>query len=472
MLSPNDPGCQRFIDRPGFAKRADNYVEIVALADSFQGLQGVTWHSLTDTLFDGFPFLGISEGAHHVLMLLCRHLTTAHWASGGDILVWPSNDRLAKCCGVSDRTIQQRLKELEAAGLVIREYTRINSRMSGRQANRPQGGINLAPLGAKLAALRSAIDDARREAEAEREARYSRLDDVSFEQGISRRDEISFGHKQSHLNHSTETVPQVARAPYESDATRRIADGITIEDQPTQHHSRNTKERGSPGGEGFSSERQLDRSIVAETARGAMLAAIQLSPTLSEVSPLAALETASIDEILRHIGRVIVPIFPDRNTALTWDWAVKRHGWRALLCLVAAIEDPTVRDRYRMFGYFATCVDTGQLDLSSNFKRIERLRPAPIVAEPDPAPIEDKSADLPPAWAAIIDHLRKDLSAATVAAWIEPLNFRDIERGCLRLVAPSRFHADHVTREFEQRLLHAARRVDRDTHRILIEVSS
>ena len=469
MLMPNDPGCQQLIERPGYAKRADNFIEIVALADSFQGLQNVTWHSLTDTLFDGFSFLGVSEGAHRVLMLLCRHLTTDQWASG-DLFVWPSNDRLANCCGASHRTIQQRLKELESAGLIIREYTRINSRMSGRHANRPQGGINLAPLGAKLAALRSAIDEARRQAEAERQARYARLGDDSFDQDISCRDEETFAHKQSHLNHSTDTVPAGASAPFGMDATRRITDGITVEDQTSQHRRRKTKERGSPGGEGFSSERQLDRTSAAETAHAAMLAAIQLSPTLSEVSPLTALQAATIDEILRHLGHVIGQLFPERNTALTWEWAVKRHGWRAALCLVAALEDPTVRDRYRMFGYLTTKVDTGQLDLSSNFKRIERLKPA--AAEAEPAPIEAKAVDHHPTWAAIIDHLRKDLSAATVAAWIDPLNYRDIERGSLHLVAPSRFYADHVRQEFEQRLLAASRRVDPTIHRVVIEVSS
>ncbi|HVJ35201.1 MAG TPA: helix-turn-helix domain-containing protein [Terriglobia bacterium] len=472
MLSPNDSACQRFDSPPGFVKRAENFPEVAALAEDFAGIQGLTWHGLTDLLFDGFRYLGISEGALHLLLQLCRKLHTQKWAEG-DTIVWPANDTLANLCQVSARTIQSRLRELEVAGLIIREYTRINSRMTRRRTVRqPEGGIDLAPFGARIGEIRAAIDAGRQAAAIERDARYRRFDDDSAGLEVSCGDEISVAHKQSHLNHHPDTVRPAAKAPGKSDASRRIADGFTLEVPPKQRHSGTKDPNCSPGGEGSNSTAAKASSIAAEAAHAALVRAIEQSPTLSALPFLQELGARTINEILSLLRNAISTLFPARNSVMTWDWGMKRHGWRIGLCLIAALDDPTVRDQGRMFGYLATRVDPGQLDLGANFRRIEKGRASSDAAPSAATETVEFGPALDPTWRQIVNALEADLGAATVKAWIVPLTFRDIEGGYLRLMTAKRFYADRVRQEFEQPILRAARRAGFEVSHLHIEVSS
>jgi hypothetical protein len=446
--------------------------EVAAVAARFTGIDGLTHHGIHDALFHGLWYLGISEGSARVLEHLCGYLSRDQWAEG-QCLVWPSNARLADGCGVSIRAIQFRLRELEQAGLIARAYTHRNTRAPrGRNANR-EGGIDLAPLGARLPGLIAMVERDRAEAAARREASHARYEDVSLDHGTSPHHEKSDTQKQSQPIHLKETVTPFANAPGgESAASRRHADGISHEGPNRNQQSGSTKDC-SPGGEAAISQFHTSTDIAVEAARKAIFRAYRASPTLRQHITEEQLLHSSIGQVLALAGGTVAAIFPERNTTHTWNWAVKRHGWRAILCLVAAVEDPSIRDPYKVFGYFASKVPAGQLDLESNLRRIETGRTPPAA----PSETKPSRSELPakvnlPAgpWGKIIKRLAGRLRTGDMGAWITPLTFVGIEDAELRLIAPTGFVRDWVTNHFADAIGKAARGAGFEVHRVSIKL--
>src|SRR5262245_61255320 len=82
----------------GLAKRAENFQELCRLATTCPGIPDMTYLRLESTLKRAVGILGISHGAHGLLMLLCDYLNADSWRNGA-LLVWPSNHTLAAYTG-------------------------------------------------------------------------------------------------------------------------------------------------------------------------------------------------------------------------------------------------------------------------------------------------------------------------------------------------------------------------------------
>jgi len=473
MLTQTDEPCQAPPSRPGFARRAENYPDIVAQAQTFTGLEGVTAGLIYRILIDGFPHLRVSRTAFHLLLNLVGHLTAEDWAKGSAI-VWPSNERLADQCDVTVRQVQRALGELEHAGLVIRAYTHRHSRMTRNKRNGAEGGIDLAPLGSKLPALSSAVQVKKAEIADRRERRHRRVHDVSYMSDNSCPDEISDTHEQSHLKQSINTVRAAAKASDQSDASRRNTAGISVEGSNQKRYSGATTEiRSSDDETGFSTRAKRQPTILAETPKIAILRAYRLSPTLQEVVAEGEILEASLDDLMAIFRRAVASLMPQRNTTMTWDWMVKYHGWRAAIAFIVALEEPGVSNRSGYFGYFLKPDLPKPLNFSSNFKRIAAARREVVNAHPAdanrPGRVETASPPVDGLWGAVVARLSQTVAAASVTAWILPLTFLENENGVLRLSARSMFAKDWIDREFRDGILRAARAEDPSIRAVTIE---
>src|SRR5580693_4584739 len=137
--------------RPGFAKRAPNFPEVVAQADGWRWSSGETIARVAGAVLKGTPSLTIPQ--RMTLLLYVEHLNQDRLEQ--DIAcVWPSTHLVARYLGCSESQARANRRALEAAGYLVRDYTR---------ANRPAGveAYDLRPLMARLGEL-EAIDDALR----------------------------------------------------------------------------------------------------------------------------------------------------------------------------------------------------------------------------------------------------------------------------------------------------------------------
>ncbi|MCA1972103.1 MAG: hypothetical protein LDL44_04640 [Caenispirillum sp.] len=112
----------------------------------------------------------LTPAAVHLLALLVEHVHGDDRWRLGRLRVVPSNARLAAMMGTCERGIRRLLSLLEANHWIVRRYTASNRR------SRPEAGIDLAPVAARLADLRRAVDwvaeegrEARRKSDAERD---------------------------------------------------------------------------------------------------------------------------------------------------------------------------------------------------------------------------------------------------------------------------------------------------------------
>ena len=148
--------------RPGFAKRAENFSEVCSLAERWRWSPGETIARVAGAVLKGTPSLSIPQ--RMTLLLYVEHLNQDRLEQ--DIAcVWPSTGLVADYLGCSESQARANRKALEAAGFLVRDYTR---------ANRPAGveAYDLRPLMARLEEL-EAVDGAIREGVAARRAAYS-----------------------------------------------------------------------------------------------------------------------------------------------------------------------------------------------------------------------------------------------------------------------------------------------------------
>jgi len=148
--------------RPGFAKRAENFSEVCATAEAWRWSPGETIARVAGAVLKGTPTLSIQQ--RMTLLLYVEHLNQDRLEQ--DLAcVWPSTALIAEYLGCSPAQARANRRALEAAGFLVRDYTR---------ANRPAGveAYDLRPLMARLSELEG-VDDGIREAMAARRASYS-----------------------------------------------------------------------------------------------------------------------------------------------------------------------------------------------------------------------------------------------------------------------------------------------------------
>ena len=196
--------------RPGFAKRAENFSEVCAQAEGWRWNPGETIARVAGAVLKGTPSLTIPQ--RMTLLIYVEHLNQDRLEQ--DIAcVWPSTALVAEYLGCSQSQARANRRALEAAGFLVRDYTK---------ANRPAGveAYDLRPLLARLGEL-EAVDDAIREAMEARRAAYS--DNVVFATRYSARAPESRRLEQSHQNFSSSVREKDAAAPRHEPSSRPAA---------------------------------------------------------------------------------------------------------------------------------------------------------------------------------------------------------------------------------------------------------
>ena len=135
--------------RPGFAKRAENFSEVCAQAEGWRWNPGETIARVAGAVLKGTPSLTIPQ--RMTLLIYVEHLNQDRLEQ--DIAcVWPSTALVAEYLGCSQSQARANRRALEAAGFLVRDYTK---------ANRPAGveAYDLRPLMARQgeSSLRRAV---------------------------------------------------------------------------------------------------------------------------------------------------------------------------------------------------------------------------------------------------------------------------------------------------------------------------
>jgi hypothetical protein len=447
--------------RPGFAKRAENFSEVCAAAETWRWSPGESIARVAAAVLKGTPTLTIPQ--RMTLLLYVEHLNQDRLEQ--DVAcVWPSTSLIAEYLGCSESQARANRRALEAAGYLVRDYTR---------ANRPAGieAYDLRPLMARLEELEG-IDDAIREAMAARRAAYSEA--VAFPTKYSARAPESRRLEQSHENLKSSVREMDTASPRHSPQTRPSTRPENRQDSGSSTPRQRTGTTGviaSPGGaNGFSSAKP-DTSVYAEMVRQELRTAVRVCPRLAPLvsdAVLANPASATPEDAARIAGAAaeLLPE-PQRNNDQTVTWGWRRHGIRVLTMLAIALEDPEVRSPCGYFGKLAT-QERGAADLRLNLARILRQKgdipppeigPAAIdepspAAEPPPLMFAPGAED--PPWPEINAELRRLIRDGAHGSWFNRIGFHGIIDGVLTLSTPTGIAADRITRDYVEAIKMAA----------------
>ena len=479
--------------RPGFPRRPCNFEDIRAQAVRWRG-DRVSKDRLVRAVAFGTPMLTLQERA--MLFTLIGFLSREQIESGA-AFVFASNHTLAELIGSTESTVRRLKGRLEHAGLVVRNMT---------NSNRPDYGyaLDLRVLFARLNELEGTAAATFRACRERGDTLHASA--IYEEAELPPLPGNSAPHIQSTLENQKNTVPRepedsrllenqkntVPREPEDSRlaaATRSITErrqaspaaapnrnttaytstipGRTTESataanasftKPQERDKPLRRTRRSPSGAGGTNQPGTPQTFDGERARQRVLQAIGLSPTMQSHLGNVPLESSSLDVLVDTVEAAIPKLLPDRETAHTWAWAVRNHGWRAVPMLVVALEDQTVRDPYRYFG--ALAVSPTPPDLTTNLARVRYqqkrgggTRPAARGAS---SSCQDPADD--PVWRAIKAGLLHDgMPEAELRIWIAPLTYRGIDAKVLRLATTNRVVRDRVDRQYGSQLRAAAR---------------
>ena len=457
--------------RPGFAKRAENFSEVCAVAESWRWSGGETIARVAAAVLKGTPTLTIPQ--RMTLLLYVEHLNQERLEQ--DIAcVWPSTALIAEYLGCSQSQARANRRALEAAGFMVRDYTR---------ANRPAGveAYDLRPLMARLGELEG-VDGAIREAMEARRAAYS--DNVVFASKHSARAPESRRLEQSHENFSTSVRGKDAAAPRHESNSRPApppGNGTPPKDSGQRPTSGADSADGSPGGaSGFRSDRSAP-SVYAEMVRQELRSAAQVCPRLAPlVTPaLLADPLSAAPEVAAQVAaaaREWLP-FPERNNDQTAMWGWRKHGARVMVMLAIALEDPDVKSPCGYFGKL-TGQDRGAADLRLNLARILKGKgqvapPAPLdspAVEEEPPPLMFAPGVEDHPWPEIAGHLRAIVREGAWGSWFGRIGFHGLADGLLTLSTPTGIAADKIKRDYLPAILQAAEAAEVFVERVVVTV--
>jgi hypothetical protein len=450
--------------RPGFAKRAPNFAQVCERAERWRWQPGETIARIAGAVLKGTPTLTLPQRL--TLLLYVEHLNQDRLEQ--DIAcVWPSSALIADYLGCSESTARAHRRALEAAGYMVRDYTR---------ANRPAGveAYDLAPLVARLDEMEAA-DAAVREAAQARRALYSEA--VVFQRRNTARAPEDRRLEQSHENESSpvreKTDAPSARSWSPGRRATRAEHGQATGSSTQRPNRREDSAICSPRRASGSGGASPAPSVRAEMVRQELLAAVQVCPRLAPLVPATVLANpasagpadaariaAAADELLPEV---------DRNNALSVSWGWRRHGPRVIAMLAIALEDPGVRDRCKYFGWMATRDPDGAPDLRLNFARIMRAK-GEIPAAPPAAALMDSPGAEDAKWQAIDAELQRIVRQGAYGSWFGRIGFHGITDGVLMLSTLSGVAADRIKRDFVPAILEAAEAAGEAVERVVITV--
>jgi hypothetical protein len=459
--------------RPGFAKRAENFSEVCAQAESWRWAPGETIARVAAAVLKGTPILTIPQ--RMTLLLYVEHLNQDRLEQ--DIAcVWPSTSLIAEYLGCSESQARANRRALEAAGYLVRDYTR---------ANRPAGieAYDLRPLMAQLEALEG-VDDAIREAQAARRAVYAET--VAFPTRYSARAPESRRLEQSHQNLKSSVRGTDAASPRNHPETRSATrPGHGQDDRSSGQRLRNGQANatGSPGGASVSAGASSDPSVYAEMVRQELRTAIQVCPRLAPLvrDGVLANPASATPEDAARIAAAAAELMPqpERNNDQTVVWGWRRHGIRVVTMMAIALEDPEVRSPCAYFGKLAT-QERGAADLRLNLARILRQKGVvpPIEAEPAAEPALEEAlpplmfapgAEDPP-WPEINAEIRRLIRDGAHGSWFNRIGFHGIVDGVLTLSTPTSIAADRIKRDYVEAIKMAAEACGVYVERVILTV--
>ena len=456
--------------RPGFAKRAENFSEVCSLAERWRWSPGETIARVAGAVLKGTPSLSIPQ--RMTLLLYVEHLNQDRLEQ--DIAcVWPSTGLVADYLGCSESQARANRKALEAAGFLVRDYTR---------ANRPAGveAYDLRPLMARLEEL-EAVDGAIREGVAARRAAYSET--VAFPTKYSARAPESRRLEQSHENYKSSVREKDAAPPRSHTQERpssRPETGKAGESSTQRQRTGQDRAIGSPGGASGLGGAKPDASVYAEMVRQELRTAIQVCPRLAPLvrDTVLANPASATPEDAARVAAAAAEFMPqpERNNDQTAIWGWRKHGIRIVTMLAIALEDPEVRSACGYFGKLAT-QERGAADLRLNLARILRNKgdlPPPETAAPPPEP------DLPPLmfapgveeapWPEINAALRRLIRDGAHGSWFNRVGFHGITDGVISLSTPTGITADRIKRDYIEAIKQAAESVGVFVERVMISV--
>jgi hypothetical protein len=459
--------------RPGFAKRAENFSEVCAVAERWRWSPGESIARVAAAVLKGTPTLTIPQ--RMTLLLYVEHLNQDRLEQ--DIAcVWPSTGLVASYLGCSESQARANRKALEAAGFMVRDYTR---------ANRPAGveAYDLRPLMARLEEL-EAVDDGLREAIAARRAAYSET--IAFPTKYSAQAPESRRLEQSHENFRSSVRGMDTATPRhnpEGRSSPKPATGEAGQSSDSRPRTGQAGVIGSPGGASGLGGARSAPSVYAEMVRQELRTAAELCPRLAPlVTPaLLANPASATPEDMARVAAAAGEFLPqpERNNDQTVMWGWRKHGARVLVMLAIALEDPEIRSPCGYFGKL-TGQDRGAADLRLNLARILKAKGAipPPPADPEAeaqAQVARLAEDLiappgaeDPKWQEIAGALRRIIREGKFGSWFGRVGFHGVVDGVLTLSTPSRVVADRIRAEFIPDLKAAADAADVFVERVVI----
>jgi hypothetical protein len=456
--------------RPGFAKRADNFSAVCAVAETWRWSPGESIARVAAAVLKGTPSLSTPQ--RMTLLLYVEHLNQDRLEQ--DLAcVWPSTALVAQYLGCSESQARANRKALEAAGFMVRDYTR---------ANRPAGveAYDLRPLMARLEEL-EAVDEAIRGAIAARRAAYSET--IAFPTKYSARAPESRRLEQSQQNFRSSVREKDAATPRHDPHGRPAArpeNGTADGTSPKRRDRRADSAIGSPGGaSGFVSAKP-DPSVYAEMVRAELQTAVRVCPRLAPLVRDAVLANPAhaTPEDAARIAAAAAELLPEpeRNNDRTVTWGWRRHGIRVVVMMAIALEDAEVRSPCAYFGKLAT-QDRGAVDLRLNLARILKAKgeipppeiaPAPPVEDPPPLIFSPGVEDHP--WPEIAGHLRALVREGAWGSWFGQIGFHGVVDGVLTLSSRTGMAADRIKRDYIPAILQAAEAAEVFVDRVVLTV--
>jgi hypothetical protein len=456
--------------RPGFAKRAGNFAEVCAQAEGWRWSPGETVARVAGAVLKGTPTLTVPQ--RMTLLLYVEHLNQERLEQ--DIAcVWPSTALIAEYLGCSQSQARANRRALEAAGFMVRDYTR---------ANRPAGieAYDLRPLMARLGEL-EAVDEGIREAMEARRAAYS--DNIVFPTKYSARAPESRRLEQSNENFSSPVRGKDAATPRHGPNTRpapRPENGKDRNDSgPRPRNGQDRANGSSRGASGFGGA-NLSTSAYAEMVRQELRTAAQVCPRIAPLitPPVLADPLSVAPEVAAHVAAAARDLLPnpERNNDQTAMWGWRKHGVRVLVMLAICLEDPEVRSPCGYFGRL-TGQDRGASDLRLNLARILKGRggdPPPTVvdtpAEEEPPPLMFAPGVEDPPWPEIAGQLRAIVRDGPWGSWFGRVGFHGVVNGLLTLSTPTGIAADKIKRDYLPAILQAAAAAEVFVERVVVTV--
>ena len=279
----------------------------------------------------------LSATARLVLMDLATYVSANKWEQG-QAFAWPSNETIAAHVGRDVRTVQTALEQLEAAGLIIRRYDYRNERIA-------KAGLDLRPLGLRLAQWAAAIADAEAERAAARAMRRQ-------ERAETLRQVTSWDHEEN----ATQDYKNKNPLPEKSTPDRGYVDEVEAEAAVNRPYGR-------------AADQYESRFAAVRTALRADAWQERGSPP-----PLAVLEALSNPDTIALLLRCSPAFrrrmtekthpFPPENATLTeitavldeirhairfnqpqWERGLRRHGIDAVYALLVAMDRDNIQSR-------------------------------------------------------------------------------------------------------------------------------